>query len=413
MIAADDTRDSGREQKGDETVDVVALMEDLRRRVALKKAAGLYTIDAIAIDRVTGEDPVAPDELERLRELAVQQLDLAVSPSTKPGLGKLVTKVKRVLVRGTSEPLIRASTQANEFNTTLLRYIALLGREVRSLQRDIGDLQTSQRDSGTEDRLETLERGLAGTATAVDALHRAALADRVGRLENLLTTDRDADTPPDHPDQVAMRLMVEARVNDGDAARARWTAYAAAFGSGPVLQLGAGTGRALEILGSESRGVEQDRDLVAVAHNADRPVELGDPVAHLTGYADASLPRVLVTGLVEHLPADRLSQLAAELARSVAPGGHVIVEGANPTTLSPINDWSANGPGRQRHPDVVQMLLEGAGFASTRVEFPAPGAAHSVVPPTTDPALQAISQAVEELSANVYGPSHYAVHGIR
>jgi hypothetical protein len=397
-----------------ETIDVVALMEDLRRRVAAKKAAGLYTVDAMAVDRMSSEEPIAPEEIERLGVLAILHPDLTVSPSNKPGLGKLVTKIKQTLVRGTSDPLIRVATQSNEFNVTLLRYVALLSREVRVLQTNIEALEQRISPSTAESRLDAVEKELATNASLLETLRRAALPDRLGRLEHLLaqnqgTTGGAATSAA----EAAMSIMADANLHVGDDAEARWSSYAASFGTGSILHLGAGSGRALERLGPDAHGIESDPDLVAVARNADRAVERGDPIDYLKNLPAATLERVLVTDLVDRLAAGELSQLAHELSRCVAPGGRVIVEGANPTTLSPAADWSATANGRARHPDVVQILLEGAGFASTHVTYPAAAATHAVVPSSSDPTLQAISQAVQELSANVYGPSHYAVHAVR
>ena len=63
-------------------------MEGLRRRVAEKKARGLYGVDALmAASTEDGDEPFGLDELETLRELAVQRVELDVTTSTKPVVG--------------------------------------------------------------------------------------------------------------------------------------------------------------------------------------------------------------------------------------------------------------------------------------------------------------------------------------
>lgn len=391
---------------------MVALMDELRRRVAEKKAAGFYTVDEMVRDRLSGDEPIAHEELIRLHDLAIQQLDLSVSPSNKPVLGRLVTKVKRVLVQGTSEPVIRMSTQTNEFNVTLVRYVALLAREIPRLQAEVEQLQAIELEEGSRE----VENRSAVTAQRQDEVDHTAVLDRLGRLEHLLAREGDvfrATGAPAAVEQADTRPMVDSPEDEVNGARSRWMSYASAFRAGPVLQLGSGAGHALEFLGPDAHGTDSDPDLVAAARSADRPVELADPVAHLTSIGDSVLQQVLVTSLVERLSAAELWRLLTELARTVARGGQVIIEGVYPAPLRPLADLGDAARHRPRHPDAVLMLLEGAGFASTRVEDFATRGTDRGVSPAADPMLQEVNHAIQEPSARVYGPSHYAVHAIR
>ena len=73
-----------------DVIDVDALMADLRRRVADKKARGLYTVDALVSDAAETIEPWGLEDLERLRALSVQRVDLAGTASTKPVVGGLI-----------------------------------------------------------------------------------------------------------------------------------------------------------------------------------------------------------------------------------------------------------------------------------------------------------------------------------
>src|SRR5262249_59776739 len=106
---------------------------DLRRGVAGKKARGLYPVEARVVEATEGIEPYGQAELERLRALAVQRLDLTTSASTKPGVGRLVTRMKRMLVRGTSQPLYHLVGQTNTYNGALLGYLSQIARQVADL----------------------------------------------------------------------------------------------------------------------------------------------------------------------------------------------------------------------------------------------------------------------------------------
>lgn len=118
-------------------IDVDAVMADLRERVAEKKARGLYGVDALIVDRPTAAEPFSPEELERVRGLAVLHYDMGVGPSTKPVLGRLVTRVKRTLVRGVSQPGLSLTAQINAYHGSLVAYIARMAHEMSRLQQEL------------------------------------------------------------------------------------------------------------------------------------------------------------------------------------------------------------------------------------------------------------------------------------
>jgi O-antigen chain-terminating methyltransferase len=169
----------------------------------------------------------------------------------------------------------------------------------------------------------------------------------------------------------------------------QWRALAAhreALGEGRVLHLGAGSGWALETLGPRAEGVESDPELAAAAAAEGRPVRHADPVAYLGALAPDSLDGVLVTGLVERLDGGGIAALAAAAARTLAPGGLIVVEGLDPEAAREPDFWRDPDRLRPVHPDTVRMLLEGAGLGEVVV--------------TTD-------------GASTGGPPRYAVHARR
>lgn len=151
-------------------------MAELRRRVAEKKRQGLYSVDALAIDVAESREPFALEALEGLRASATFRPDLDVHSSTKPLVGRLVTKVKSKLVHVTSQPTLSLIQQSNSYNGHLLGYLATLGREVGR----IGDGLEQTQDAVREAEIDR-ERDMARASARIDSL-----TARINELEAAL-----------------------------------------------------------------------------------------------------------------------------------------------------------------------------------------------------------------------------------
>lgn len=377
-------------------VDVEGIMDDLRRRVAEKKAKGLYGVNALMASTTEDDgEPFGLEDLERLRDLAVQRVQIDTATSTKPLVGGAVSRLKRLLVRGASQPMYGMSAQATAFNGALLAYLSSLAREVSVLERQV----RSEREQGEAVRAELaalreeLAESVRTVAAAGDAVARiadAALPERIARLERLGPAEPGAAAAPSPSG--SLRLRLEATEDDAGRER-RMAAYAEAFGGRAVLHLGAGSGRALAALGEDATGVEGDGELAAAAQAAGRPVGHADPVAHLALLAPGSVDAILVTELVERLSGGALTAMAAGIARALAPGGVAIVEGHHPDGVAEdLLFWRDPDRLRALHPDAVRMALEAAGLATTGV--------------TLHPAAGRESGSSDE-------PRRYAVHAAR
>ena len=334
------------QEAGPDPLDVDALMADLRRRVAEKKAKGLYGVDALVAEALDDPgEPFALEELERLRELAVQRVDIDVAVSTKPVVGGVVTRVKRLLVRGTSQPVYGLSAQQTAFNAALLSYLSALGREVGAVSRRLEE----ERERAAELR-ESVDR-------LTSELHRAeaGLQQRIRLLEQ---ASRDSDAP------VAagtLRLRLEA-AEDSPERRAVLEGYAKVLaGEGRrVVHVGAGSGQALHLLGENAEGIEQDASLAAAGAAAGRRVRSADPVAYLSAVAPSSIDGILVSDVIERLDGEGLVALCTAMAQALAPDGAAIVEGRDPARADDI--WRDPDLLRPVHPDTVRMALETAGL---------------------------------------------------
>lgn len=123
-------------------------MEELRRRVAAKKAAGLYSVDALVTDRGPDLAPFGADTLVRLQELSSVYPDLTVARSTKPVVGRAVSGAKAGVVRVTKQPLLDLASRATAFNMLLLSYVTTLAQEVEVLRSRVEELERD--DTGAD-----------------------------------------------------------------------------------------------------------------------------------------------------------------------------------------------------------------------------------------------------------------------
>ncbi len=156
-----------------EVIDVDAVMADLRSRVAEKKARGLYGVDALIVDRPPAAEPFSPEELERVRGMAVLRYDTAVNPSTKPVVGSFVTKVKTTLVRGVSQPGYGLTAQINSYHGTLVAYLTRTAHEITRLREELVSVRAEAQ--GAHDAVREAE---------VD--RQRDLGQHMGRVEELV-----------------------------------------------------------------------------------------------------------------------------------------------------------------------------------------------------------------------------------
>jgi len=122
--------------------DVRDLMDELERRVAEKRAAGLYSVDALATRRASTTEPYLVDDLIEVANLAEITPNLGTTASTRPGaIGKAVGKAKHGLTRATSQPLLDLADRSTAFNTALLAYVTELAQEISDLRAEVDRLR--------------------------------------------------------------------------------------------------------------------------------------------------------------------------------------------------------------------------------------------------------------------------------
>jgi SAM-dependent methyltransferase len=148
-------------------------------------------------------------------------------------------------------------------------------------------------------------------------------------------------------------------------------------GAADVLDIGCGRGEFLGMLrdrGISARGLDANREMVAVCHDRGLDVAEGDAVGYLLSLPDASLGGIIATQVVEHFTSEYLLRFLEVAYHKLRPDSTIILETLN------VDSWSAFfGPylrdithERPIPPDTLRFLLEASGFQRLDVQFSSP-----------------------------------------
>jgi SAM-dependent methyltransferase len=162
---------------------------------------------------------------------------------------------------------------------------------------------------------------------------------------------------------------------DERAVLAQQRAYLPAFaGAEWVLDLGCGRGEFLDLLAASeiaAKGADMDESMVARCAEKGHDVQLADAATYLRGLPDASVPGMFAAQVVEHLDADRLTELLGLMQRKLAAGGVAIMETVNPHNPAALKAfWTDTTHHHPLFPEVLLALSRLAGFESGEVRFP-------------------------------------------
>ncbi len=350
-------------------VDVDALMVGIRARVAEKKARGLYSVDALALDAADETTPWNHERLEALQASTAIVQHLVVASSDKGRIGPAVTRAKRAIVRAGFHNVEDVAGQVTRFNAEITSYVASLAGEVARLRNELDRLNAQMSGSGTlSDRVARLE------ASALDG--------RLARLERRVDAGPSA-TPDDAspaPAAAATDRRVTAdvadlrRQDDDDVDVAR--VAAAVKGHATALVLNCGDGAMFDAFAG-ARGVDARPALADAGRAAGRDVTVGDPVDHLVHLDAGSVDALVVWHLVEQCDSDGLGRLMHEIGRVLAPTGTVAAVVRNPRCGLEMSSAFWRDPRRTRpvDPETVGILLQAAGILNVELSWAPPRAA--------------------------------------
>jgi hypothetical protein len=121
--------------------------------------------------------------------------------------------------------------------------------------------------------------------------------------------------------------------------------------------------------------------------------------------------------VVEHLPAQQLLDVVELAAEKVRPGGKVVIETINPTSLYPLANAFFIDPDHVRpvHPMFLEFLFKEAGFASAHVELRSPVPDDEQVQPVPgdDETTAAINENFRRVGRLLFGYQDYALIATR
>ena len=238
------------------------------------------------------------------------------------------------------------------------------GRRLDAVEASLGELRrTLDRYAvGADGRLDRLEDGMSDVSGEVERLRDGvvpsviersdALLDRVAEeieevgslVERML---RDEPLPVPSPDDTeraiaaelarVQPLLVEAFRGSEAEIRSRLDRWLPELRDrAPVLDLGCGRGELLLMLrdaGVEAEGVDGDPGLVQAAHRRGLNVVEGDMLEVLRHRPDDSAGAITALHVAEHLEPATLLALLAEARRVLRPGGVLLIESPDPSTL--------------------------------------------------------------------------------
>jgi SAM-dependent methyltransferase len=297
-----------------------------------------------------------------------------------------------------------ATTRAELVIESLDRRLESLGRRLEGLAALRDRLEV------VSERLRALEAGLAGAEPAPAAGDGVAGLAASRRARGALRAAEDA-----------IYTAFENRFRgDREDVRERLASYVELFtGAAPVIELGCGRGEFLELLraaGLEARGVDANAAAVAACRERGLAVEPGDLVGFLAAQPDASVGGVFAAQVAEHLPPAVLQRMLAECHRVLRPGGRLVLETVNVTSLLGLLEGFQRDLTHEKplHPETLRFLVAAAGFAEARVEYRSPVEPSSrlqPIPPEGLPEAAAgmINENVRRLNDLLYGPLDYAL----
>ncbi|MEM1247319.1 MAG: class I SAM-dependent methyltransferase [Acidobacteriota bacterium] len=284
-------------------------------------------------------------------------------------LGRVLVAFKRLLRPLVKTPQNDLWERQRVFNLILLEHLQALESDVRSRLEHLeafrregldevmrhGDALYSRVDQKL-DRQSRQSREL--TAQLRSALARSEVA--VGALrEGLEAADYVAFEHRHRGTEEDIRRRVEVHLPRLE-------------GQSPVLDLGCGRGEALAALvegGVDALGVDSNAEMVRQCLDKGLSAKEGDLLEVLAASAPASLGGVVSFHVIEHLPWDVLRRMLELSFAALRPGGRLLLETPNPSSLrvGAREFWRDPTHVRPVHPDALEALCQAIGFVDVEI----------------------------------------------
>jgi SAM-dependent methyltransferase len=291
------------------------------------------------------------------------------------------------------EELVRKLRELEAQSLSQQRRMDILEQAVREIQQGLEELR-DRRMPALENRCDSNETALRRSDSEIERLRDAvvpaaarrgdvlidrvmseveeigSLVERMLRREPLQVLSGQASFDREAAkalEELQPQLLSAFRGSEGEIHHRlepylRWLSDAA-----PVLDLGSGRGELLALLrekGISATGIEQDAALAQAALRRGLDVISGEVLAVLGELPGASRGAVTAIHLFEHLAAETIVRVLAEIRRVLVPGGVVLIECPNPHSLRVGASlfWLDPSHVRPLPPETLELLVTAGGL---------------------------------------------------
>ena len=186
---------------------------------------------------------------------------------------------------------------------------------------------------------------------------------------------------------------------------------------GKVLDLGCGRGEFLEVLkirGFRGAGVDGNGQMIEICRDKGLDVRKGDLLEELAREPDGSLDGVFSSQVIEHLAPAYLKRIIEVAYAKLAPGGVLLLETVNPTSVFALVQIYFLDMTHQRpvHPLALKFLMESSGFEDVAVEETAQLVEERLqAVPGADALATVLNRDIDRLNALLFGAPNFAALG--
>ncbi len=374
-------------------------------------------------------------------------------------LGRILVRLKRWLRPFVKAPLGDLLDRQRSFNLVLLDHLDELHTAIAAQQRVDQELLRDLRQ--VRDDLLRDVRNNHGRLSHLEAFKREGFGDVMRHTDGLFSlVDQKLERYRRDSSRLWSRLgsvlaQVEASSNEGPSQEVRTLARAwdeqgyleledrfrgtpgeiaerverylpYLDGRGEILDLGCGRGELLAVLGEHelsARGIDSNREMVALCRKQGLKAEAGDLFEALVGAPEADLGAIVSLHVIEHLPAEAIDRLVRLAWRALKPGGVLILETPSPLSLTVAarNFWLDPTHRRPIHPSTLELTFESAGFNPVErldlrpfpLEERLPEIGTAELPDQLKPLAHQVNGLRDRLDSLLFGYQDYAVVGTK
>ena len=188
---------------------------------------------------------------------------------------------------------------------------------------------------------------------------------------------------------------------------------------GKVLDLGCGRGEFLELCrdnGIAAQGIDLNEQMVEICRDKGLDCQKGDILESLAERQEKALGGIFSSQVIEHLSPQHLKKLIELAYFKLMPGGHVILETINPSSVFALTQIYFLDLTHQKpvHPQTLKFLLESAGFGEVEIKYSHPLEEEQLQTlPGADETASILNRNIDNLNKLLYAPPNYSAIGLK